>query len=41
MTDPLLSVKNLRIELNTRDGVAPVIDDFSFDLFPGTSWSAE
>ena len=39
MTRPLLSVKNLRIELNTRDGVAPVIDDFSFDLFPGEAIS--
>ena len=39
MTKPLLSVKNLRIELNTRDGVAPVIDDFSFDLFPGEAIS--
>ena len=39
MTEPLLSVKNLRIELNTRDGVAPVIDDFSFDLFPGEAIS--
>ena len=34
MIDPLLSVRNLRIELTTRDGVAPVIDDFSLDLFP-------
>ena len=39
MTEPLLSVQNLRIELNTRDGVAPVIDDFSFDLFPGEAIS--
>ena len=35
MIDPLLSVQNLRIELTTRDGVASVIDDFSFNLFPG------
>ena len=33
MTEPLLSVKNLRIELNTRDGVAPVIDDFRLIYF--------
>ena len=39
MIDPLLSVRNLRIELTTRDGVAPVIDDFSFDLFPGEAIS--
>lgn len=39
MTNPLLSVRNLRIELTTRDGVAPVIDDFSFDLFPGEAIS--
>ena len=32
MSQPLLSVSNLRIELSTRDGVAPVIDDLSFDL---------
>ncbi len=39
MTPPLLSVKNLRIELTTRDGVAPVIDDLSFDLMPGENIS--
>ena len=32
MTTPLLKVENLRIELTTRDGVAPVIDDLSFEL---------
>ncbi len=32
MTAPLLKVENLRIELTTRDGVAPVIDDLSFEL---------
>lgn len=36
---PLLSVKNLRIELATRAGVAPVIDDLSFDLAAGESLS--
>jgi peptide/nickel transport system ATP-binding protein len=32
MMDPLLKVENLRIELSTRAGVAPVIDDLSFEL---------
>ncbi len=32
MAEPLLRVENLRIELTTRDGVAPVIDDLSFKL---------
>lgn len=36
---PLLEVKNLRIELTTRDGVAPVIDDLSFTLNPGETLS--
>ena len=35
----LLSVKNLRIELKPRAGVAPVIDDLSFDLDAGESIS--
>ncbi|WP_375267415.1 ABC transporter ATP-binding protein [Planktotalea sp.] len=35
----LLSVKNLRIEIKTRAGVAPVIDDLSFDLEAGESLS--
>ena len=35
----LLEVKNLRIELTTRDGVAPVIDDLSFTLNPGETLS--
>ena len=37
--DPLLSVQNLRIELATRAGVAPVIDDLSFDLKAGEAIS--
>ncbi len=37
--EPLLKVENLRIELKTRAGVAPVIDDLSFDLGPGESIS--
>jgi oligopeptide/dipeptide ABC transporter ATP-binding protein len=39
MTAPLLKVENLRIELTTRDGVAPVIDDLSFELGAGESIS--
>ena len=35
----LLSVKNLRIEIKTRAGVAPVIDNLSFDLQAGESLS--
>ncbi len=33
--EPLLKVENLRIELTTRDGIAPVIDDLSFELGQG------
>ncbi len=36
---PLLKVENLRIELTTRDGIAPVIDDLSFELGAGDSIS--
>ena len=32
MSDTLLQVKNLRIELKTRSGIVPVIDDLSFSL---------
>ncbi|MEL7000315.1 MAG: ABC transporter ATP-binding protein [Pseudomonadota bacterium] len=32
---PLLSVQNLRVELKTRDGIFPVIDDVSFTLDEG------
>ncbi|WP_299417333.1 ABC transporter ATP-binding protein [uncultured Sulfitobacter sp.] len=39
MTGPLLKVENLRIELTTRAGVAPVIDDLSFELGAGESIS--
>ena len=35
----LLEVENLRIELTTRDGVAPVIDDLSFSLEAGETLS--
>ena len=35
----LLEVENLRIELTTRDGVAPVIDDLSFALEAGETLS--
>ena len=37
--EPLLKVENLRIELTTRDGVAPVIDDLSLELSPGETLS--
>ncbi len=36
---PLLQVDNLRIELTTRDGVAPVIDDLSLQLNAGETLS--
>ena len=39
MTTPLLKVENLRIELATRDGVAPVIDDLSLELGVGKTLS--
>ncbi|MEM8751163.1 MAG: ABC transporter ATP-binding protein [Pseudomonadota bacterium] len=35
----LLKVENLRIELTTRDGVAPVIDDLSLELNAGETLS--
>ena len=37
MTGPLLKIEHLRIELKTRDGVAPVIDDLGFQLAAGES----
>lgn len=37
--DPLLKIENLRIELQTRAGVAPVIDDLSFELAAGEAIS--
>ena len=39
MVDKLLEVKNLRVELQTKDGVVTVIDDLSFDLDYGESLS--
>ncbi len=36
---PLLKVENLRIELKTRAGIAPVIDDLSFELGQNESLS--
>jgi len=39
MTEPLLKVQNLRVELTTRNGTAPVIDDVSFELYPGENIS--
>lgn len=39
MSEPLLKVENLRIELTTRDGVVPVIDNLSFELAAGENLS--
>ena len=39
MTEPLLKVENLRVELTTRQGIAPVIDDLSFEISAGESIS--
>ena len=36
---PLLDVQNLTIELTTRDGVAPVINDLSFSINAGETLS--
>jgi peptide/nickel transport system ATP-binding protein len=35
MTEPTLSVRNLRVEIPTRRGVLTAIDDLSFDIAPG------
>jgi peptide/nickel transport system ATP-binding protein len=35
MTAPLLEVRNLRVEFNTRRGTLVAIDDVSFDIAPG------
>ncbi|NNG05573.1 MAG: ABC transporter ATP-binding protein, partial [Inquilinus sp.] len=35
MADPLLSVRNLRIEFPTRRGTLVAVDDVSFDIEPG------
>ncbi|MEM9639795.1 MAG: ABC transporter ATP-binding protein, partial [Pseudomonadota bacterium] len=39
MSAPLLSVENLRIELATRGGMVPVVDDLSLWLNPGETLS--
>ena len=39
MSDTLLSVRDLTVELTTRDGVVPVIDNLSFDLESGGNLS--
>jgi len=35
MTAPLLEVRNLRVEFNTRRGTLVAVDDVSFDIAPG------
>jgi peptide/nickel transport system ATP-binding protein len=35
MTDPVLSVRNLRVEFPTRRGTLTAVDDISFDIMPG------
>ena len=35
MTKPLLEVKHLRVEFNTRRGTLVAIDDVSFEIAPG------
>jgi peptide/nickel transport system ATP-binding protein len=35
MTQPLLSVRNLRVEFPTRRGILVAVDDVSFDIMPG------
>ncbi len=35
MAEPLLSVRNLRVEFPTRRGILTAIDDVSFDILPG------
>ena len=39
MTEALLKVENLRVELKTKEGTVPVIDDISFELNYGESLS--
>ena len=39
MTQTLLKVENLRVELKTKEGTVPVIDDISFELNYGESLS--
>ena len=34
MTSPILKVSNLTVELTTRTGIAPVVENFSFELEP-------
>src|SRR5712692_961024 len=35
MTEPVLSVRNLRVEFPTRRGTLVAVDDVSFDIMPG------
>jgi peptide/nickel transport system ATP-binding protein len=35
MAEPILSVRNLKVEFDTREGVVHAVNDVSFDLYPG------
>jgi peptide/nickel transport system ATP-binding protein len=35
MTEPVLSVRNLKVEFPTRRGTLTAVDDVSFDIMPG------
>lgn len=37
MTDPVLSVRNLRVEFLTRRGTLIAADDVSFDIMPSVA----
>ena len=35
MTDPILSIRNLTVEIPTRHGVFKPVEGVSYDIFPG------
>lgn len=39
MSDPLLSIRNLSTSFSGADGGEPVVDDVSFDIFPGKTFA--